>query len=482
MDSFSHEIMGSVGMESSSVHGKLQQLVANAPKKGSLDTPMMDHPRIHAITSPGAGAKLLLTLLSALVILAACGDGSSSDDADEGHRFATERRPTVQPSATLAATPVEQVLQPTSEPTIPPEEALDVRGAPQFAYFLVGEELQVYDTVARTFASVNTSEDMVILDFASSPTGDRVGVLGLLDERVVVQFFGADGEPLGDPTSMPITYMPPVVSPVASPAATPVTSRTPLRLYVSWVPQGNAVIVSGPGVMQRVSMSGVIMPISRTGVTGTVVKAIWSPMDSQVAILTQLMDGHQGVFMLDSGHDEARELEQLHLQPGQSLSNLQWLPNGLGLVLVAGNSSDGDLMNGQLYVYQFGDPVPMLVATSGQGGPAATITHAEVSPDGHSVAYVIMVRDQNEWHLHSLWVRPLKGGPGYSVPLESNEPIIDIVWTAEGLVWQQSDGRITVIDGSLTPRPLGEEPQATPAASPVGSPESTPIVDATPIG
>src|SRR5699024_7131819 len=130
---------------------------------------------------------------------------------------------------------------------------------------------------ARTFTPMNLPEEMTVLDFASSPTGDRVGVLGLVDESVTVQFYGADGESLGDSTLLPTAYVPvqvsPVASPVASPAATPaVADRTPLQLHVTWVPQGNAVVVSGPGVMQRVSMNGTIMPISRTGVTGTVVK------------------------------------------------------------------------------------------------------------------------------------------------------------------------------------------------------------------
>lgn len=478
MEPFSHENATLAGIESSRLRGKLRKLVTHSPQKGNLDSSMPDHPRLLAMKSKRKGTRMLIVMLCALTILAGCGNGSTTDTDEEGHQFATERRPTAVSTATVDSTPVAGVIPPTAEPTTDPSDALNVRGAPQFAYFLIDDGLQVYDTVARTFTAIDIPDDMSILDFASSPTGDRIGVLGLIDDGVVVQFYGADGASLGDPTNLAIAYAPLQVSPVASPVATPMTASAPLTLYVTWVPQGNAVVVSGPGVMQRVSMNGAIMPISRTGATGTVVKALWSPMDSQVAILTQLMDGHQGVFMLDSGHAEAQEQEQLHMQPGQSLSNLQWLPNGLGLVLVAGNKSDGELMNGQLYVYEFGEPVPNLVATSGQGGPAGTISHAVVSPDGHSVAYAIMVRDQNDWHLHSLWVRPLKGGGGLSIPLESNAPITTIVWTAEGLVWQQADGSLTVIDESFTPGPLGQEPIATPIASP----ESTPVVDATPRG
>lgn len=444
---------------------------------------MFVNPRKQSGNTLGIRARFLTVLLCSMMVLAACGTGSSSDSDEEGHRFAGEKRSTAVPTATSeSVTASTETLIPTAEPTMAPGDVFTLRGAPQFAYLVVDGELQVYDAAGRTFTPMNVVENLTVLDYASSPTGDRVGVLGLIGEDVVVQFYGADGESLGDPIVLSIAYMPvqpsPVASPSASPAATPAQNGSPLTLYITWVPQGNAVVVSGPGVMQRVSMSGAVMPISRTGVTGIVVKGLWSPMDSQVAIVTQMMDGHQGIFMLDSGRAEASELDMLHLDPGQSLNNLQWLPNGLGLVFVAGTSSDGALVNGQLYVYKFGEPVPTLIATSGQGGPTGTISHAAVSPDGSTVAYAIMVRDQEQWHLHSLWVRPIKGGSSIAVPLNSNAPLTNLVWTAEGLVWQQSDGSISVVDGAVIPRPLGEEPVATP----VSSPQSTPVVEVTPRG
>lgn len=426
-------------------------------------------------------ARFGIVLLLAALVLAAC--GTSSDNGEEGHQFAGDGRSTSAPTATLESTTVAETEPlPTAVPTREPADFLEVRGAPSYLYLTVDNELQVYDSASRTFTPMNLAEGFELLDYASSPTGDRVGVLGLLENGVVVQFFGADGEPLGEPTGIKVAFLPaqasPEASPIASPAATPTTDREPVTLHITWVPQRSAVVVSGPGVMQRVSVSGTVMPISRTGVTGIVVKGLWSPMDSQVAILTQMMDGHQGVFMLDNGQADANELEMLHLEPGQNLSNLQWLPNGLGLVFVAGNNDDGVLMNGQLYVYKFGGPVPTLIATSGQGGPAGTISHAMVSPDGNSVAYAIMVRDQSQWHLHSLWVRPVKGGSSISIPLNSTAPITGLLWSDEGLVWQQADGNLSVVDGDLIPRPLGEEPVATP----VSSPQSTPIVEVTPRG
>lgn len=427
--------------------------------------------------------RFLIVLLCSLVVLAGCGNGAADE---EGPRFASDRQPTAVPSENPDASPVtEAISQPAQETPSDEGDMLAVRGAPQFAYFVIDGELQVYDTVSREFTSVGIPAEMIMLDFASSPTGDRVGVLGFVDGGLVVQFFGADGEPLGDANELSLAYhaqASPVASPVATPGASPVITLespfAPPGLFVTWVPQGNAVVVSGPGVLQRVSMSGVVMPISRAGITGSVMKAFWSPMDSQVAILTQRMDGHQSVFMLESGDAEARELEILNLQPGQILSNLQWLPTGLGVVFVTGNSSNGDLMNGQLYAYQFGDPAPRLLATSGQGGPGGTITHATVSPDGHSVAYAVMVRDQNTWYLHSLWVKPISGGTGIAVPTLTNSPVTDLVWTADGLTWQQEDGSLTAVDASMEPRSLGEEPMATPVASP----GATPVIEATPRG
>lgn len=432
----------------------------------------------HFHTLHSKRTRLATILLVFLVILAGCGAESGDNDGDDGRRFVNEPGSTKTSTEPAASTPVINSPTPRPQSTVPPEDALSLRGAPHFIYLELNGDLQVYDTITREFRVVNIPDHMTIIDFASSPTGDRVGVLGTVSESVVVQFYGADGEPLGGPNVLPYLQVPGAASPIASPAATPTSSQIQRKISISWVPQGNSVVVSGPGVLQRISMSGVIMPLSRAGVTGSVLEALWSPMDSQLAILTELGEGHQGVFVLDSGTAEARELEVLHLQPEQGLSNLQWLPNGLGLLVVAGNNNNGEVMNGQIYVYQFDNDVPKLVATSGQGGPAATISHAVVSPDGHAVAYAVVVRDGDRWVLHSLWVKPIKGGPALSIPVESSSPITSIHWTAEGLVWQQENGTVTVIDKSLQPRPLGEAPVGTPAASPGASPVS----EATPVG
>lgn len=435
-------------------------------------------------------------LMCSALVLAACGGDSGDSTADDADRRFVTDRPTASATTVTTPTAVVAVDEPTAVPTISTRYLVVPRGAPGIVYLMVEGMLQVYDVNERSFTPVDLPADLTLLDFTSSPTGDRLGVLGLVNGDVTVQFYGADGLPLSEPVVLPVNYAhAPAGSPVASPAATASPVATPMAtpassstamLNIDWIPQGNAVLVSGPGVLQRVSINGTIMPVSRTGATGTVTSAIWSPMDSQVVIQTHQPNGDQAVFLLNSGHDEATEIDVLHDSLGPSITNLQWLPSGLGLVMVAGSVQDGAVMNGQLYVYRFGEPVPMLVATSGQGGPTGTISHAVVSPDGQSVAYAIMVRDVDEWRLHSLWVRPLRGGPAVSIPLATNAPITAMFWSSEGLVWQQSDGEVSVVDGDLQPRPLGEAPVASPVASPqatpVGSPEATPIDYATPRG
>lgn len=430
--------------------------------------------------------RLVIILFWTGVAVAACGGETTQDpgEGEGGRRFVTEQRPTTVATVpgTLVPTTVVEVSQPTLAPTVSAQQLLVPRGAPGFVYLRDDAGLVVYDANLRSFTPVAVPDGVRVHDFSSSPTGDRVGVLGLQDGRVHVQFFGAGGEPLGDQIALAVALTPLTTgSPVASPVASPVNEESAF-LNIDWIPQGNAVLVSGPGVLQRVSMDGAVMPVSRTGATGLVSNGIWSPMDSQVVIQTETADGHHSVFVLDSGHDEVDELEVLHDSTGSSVTNLQWLPSGLGLILVAGNMDQGDLMNGQLYVYRFGDLVPMLLATSGQGGPAATITHAVVSPDGNSVAYTIMVRDLDEWFVHSLWVRPLRGGAAVSIPVASDAPVTSLAWSTEGLVWQQADGSISVVDGQLHPRPLGQEPPATPSATPLASPVASPVWQSTPRG
>ncbi|MCA9832389.1 MAG: hypothetical protein KC435_00420 [Thermomicrobiales bacterium] len=416
--------------------------------------------------------KSSLVLLCLAIVLASC--GSSEDDG--GPQFVNDPRPTSTVSATATTAPTAPPTA-TAAATQSASRLLDTRSAPRFVYLTINDVLTSYDTANRVFTTLDVSEDMSVVDYAASPTGDRVGILAVRSNRLVVQFYGADGAALSD---FILLSVPPVVQVQATPeSATPVVlipDRSD-QMHIDWVPQGNAVIVSGPGVSQHVSMSGAVMPISRTGTSGDVVRAIWSPMDSQIAIQTRTQNGDQRVYMLDMGHDEATELDLFSDESGMVLSNLQWLPSGLGLVVVAGTLSDGVVMHGQLYVYRFADEEPTMLATSGQGGPNATITHAAVSPDGHSVVYAVMVNDAGGWYLHSLWVKSIKGGPAVEIPTTSAAPITSLQWSDEGVIWQQADGTLMVVGKSLEPRPLGTEPQATP----VSTPQATPVND-TPVG
>ena len=425
--------------------------------------------------------RTVAVLASLMLVLAAC----NGDIEDDGPQFVNDPRPTT--TATVAATPTDDAPAPptaAAAPTQDPGDLLETRSAPRFVYLIIDSVLTSYDSFTRAFVPLDIGTGIALVDHTASPTGDRAAILAVQNNRLVVQFFGADGLPLGAPILLSVPALPNVT---ATPTDGTAQARIPDRadqMHIDWVPQGNAVLVSGPGVSQHVSMSGAVMPISRTGALGTVVKAIWSPMDSQVAIQTQLMDGSQHLYMLNTGHDEATELTALDSLNAQSLSNVQWLPSGLGLVMVAGSTTDGVVMHGQLYVYRFDEATPTLVATSGQGGPNATITHAVVSPDGHSVVYAVMVNDLGDWYLHSLWVKSIKNGSAVEIPTTSAAPITSLQWSAEGVVWQQADGTTNVVDTGLEPRSLGSEPPATPEASSTNgaTPVASPEVNATPVG
>lgn len=420
--------------------------------------------------------RLAVMALACVVILAACGNEGEED----GRIFTTDPVPTALPTD---PPPTQTIIEePTSDVAeVPTADVFEIRGAPRVIYLENQGKLTAYDTTERAFTEISIPEGYQLQDYAASPTGDRVGVLLSHDNTVGVQFFGADGELLGSEIPLNIPAMPgntasPVSSPVASPAANPVAAPSWSIVQVSWIPQGNGLLVSGPAGLLQVSMNGRVMPITRTGVNGTVTDAVWSPMDSQVAIQAQMPDGTDAVYLLKTGDNIAEELSAFHNRDGAAITNLQWLPNGRGTVLVVGERTAMGVMNGQLYVYRFDEATPMLIATSAQGGPAATISHIAVSPDGLNVAYSVSVLDGDTWRLHSLWLRPTRGGPAMQVPLNRNAELSSLQWSAEGLVWQFEDGAAMVFDGDTPPRVLGEAPipPATPMATPVSSPQATP--------
>lgn len=420
------------------------------------------------------------------LIIVAC--GTSSGTVDDNRQFANEavtRTPdtaaTVTPTAVLDvdATPATRAHEAS------PEALLRSRGAPSTLYIEAGDRLlslSIRDGAAVA-TPINVPSRYHILGFDASPAGDRVAVL-LADthDDAALALFSREGKMLGGPISV-----------LRGDSATPEAKETrSTRYFVDWSPQGADVLVSDGRSLETVHASGEVAPIRIEEFDGQLLNATFSPQGSRVALHFQYEDGSGHVFVRDLVTGKTRELRALSTSANEGLTNLQWLPNGVGLVYVRGPLDRGIVTNGQAYVYRLGQERAEVVATPGRGGPSATITDVAVSPDGHSVAYVISLLDGSTWSFHSMWVRSLDGSGSYQVPVVPRGVVGHVAWVNGGISWEQrrdssapgqvlitgTNGLPVVILNTATSRIVatpGATPVGSPAATPVGSPAATPI-------
>jgi hypothetical protein len=422
---------------------------------------------------PGSRVQLVGVLLALAIALAACGS-----DAEDNRRFANE--PVTERPATTTPLPVEQgEPTATAAPLASPVTLLTTRGAPDTLYTVANDDL-----VALTMGlggpveqRIDLPDDRPLLGFDASPSGDRVAALvGPAADQgsgMSLLFYDRAGKHIDEPRILP-----------APSSATPLGAESPSGVSVAWSPQGDAVLVAGARSLVNVPVSGEPEAFPLNGVGGTIRRAVWSPQGAQMAIHVMHDNTSQEVMLLNRS-GKITELPALNVEPGSSIEQLDWLPDGSGLIYLRAQLRDAVPLEGQIFTYRLAEQSPLLVATSGQGGPSATITTFAPSPDGRSVAYVIAIRNGEEWSFHSLWVRSYKQPLSYQVPVDSVAAVTRLWWIDRGLAWDQtltdsgtSPSEIVFIDTKdkptvvlqMTPEAPAATPEATPAATPVGTP------------
>lgn len=436
----------------------------------------------HDLRRPEYRLRLASGMIAAVLLLASCGDGGGDDRQFANEPVTREATPEI-PTATTSSVPTA-----TSVPMASPETLLRTRGAPDTLYTVASGQL-VSVTVSEDGTDVRPialPEGQQLIAFDGSPNGDRVAVLTGASPELSLLLYDRSGKQLQEPVNV---FVGGRGTPVASPVvAMPDADDEAASSSVTWSPQGRAVLVVGPASVVNVPVGGAPEPIDLSGVRGTIRSAAWSPQGSQLALLTLRANGSQRVVLLDR-EGQGREVAPLEANPGTSIEELQWLPDGSGLLFVRAPLVDGVPMNGQLFVYRFKEPLPTLVATSGQGGPSASITAVAPSPDGRSVAYVISIRDGERWSFHSLWVRSFRQPLAYEVPVRGAAAVSTVWWVDRGLAWDEmvrldeaspreivflSDKRGPTVLLQATPTAPGATPVASPGATPVGTPIASP--------
>jgi len=414
-------------------------------------------------------------VLVVAVMLAACGS-----EAQDDRRFANEPVATRAATETPAATEVTEPTA-TSMPLASPETLLTTRGAPDTLYTLSTGDLIAFtpDSDGGSTTTIDLPDERSPLDADASPSGDRVAVLvGPKDGAagdVSLLIYDRAGEQIETPRT---------VFDGTAASATPDATAAEDRFSITWSPQGDAVLVAGAEALVNVPISGEPEPIALDGVAGTIRRAVWGPQGTDVALLVAQSDSAQEVLLLRRD-GKVKEVPALTTEPGMSIEHLGWLPDGSGLIFLRSQVTDGVPMGGQISIYRFAEDSTTLLATAGQGGPSAAITSVALSPDGRSVAYVISIRDGEQWAFHSLWIRSVKQPLAYQVPVDNATAVTRLWWVDRGLAWRQSiseqpdaPSQILFTSAQVPPTVVFStqqaDPDATPMASLVASPVATP--------
>lgn len=431
----------------------------------------------------------LVAVIVASLMLTACGGNATG--VKEDRQFASNANsgkhlePTVIPTATTISSQATTVTS-----TASPGVLLKTRGAPSTSYVFLNNKIIALSpgSHSATPIAIGIPKGQRLLGYDSSPSGDRVALVtapkspdgdGPLPTAMFI--FGREGKQIGPSRTLFV---------LAKAAATPVPGAIPaVQVSVAWSAQGDQILVSSPaGQLVTVPVEGNPQPIAIAGIKGTVLRASWSPRGGSVLLVIRDEKQHGSIALVTPKAFKGKiqtiwpRSDEAHLK---SVESAEWLPDGSGVMFTQSEIQDGAPVEAQLFELTLVGKGPVVIATAGRAGPSAAISAFAISPDGKSVAYTIVRPNGNGWSFHSMWIRSIREGTIYPVPvLSSAVGVSDLKWSSAGLIWKQDgpdaqghmvpdvmlaghDGSITVLATTRTslgtPSPLPASPEATPA-------------------
>jgi hypothetical protein len=274
--------------------------------------------------------------------------------------------------------------------------------------------------------------------------------------------------------------------------ATPVGGPTG-RDVVDWSPQANRLLVAlaGGGVID-VPLDGTPALLLRPDQAPAPLDAAWSPAGDAVAFVGQPAGASgAGLYVADTTKTPV-QVKAIVAAPsgiGPSVVAMAWHPNGRSLLFTRTGPSNDPRLGGDLFQVPPSGGTPRLVAAAGRAGPVSGIVDFAPSPDGRAVAFVVALPGDPLPEFHSLWVQQIGTPSALRLTVPPGTSVVNVWWTAAGLVWEAVPGTAVQPREPAAPRALTHylstgietravyqaQPPATPVASPVGSPVASPV-------
>lgn len=415
------------------------------------------------------------TFSGVVIVLAGCSNDSSTP---EDRRFAND--PTVEQTGSSETPTAPSAPTSESEPTGPiasPSSILRSRGAPDIVYLLHDNTITSVSIETRqsTIASWSATDSQSIVTIDDAPDGSQVAAL-------VVPAEGGASVVIYDAAGTVVTQIDDLIDLTAM-RATPVSDgtggvQTPnFSFTLGWSSLGDQILLgSSDGQLLTIPVAGGD-PIRYDDVASRVgmQNARWSPDGRSIgALIRDASDVGRIVVLTPEGStlSATEVVGRENLPVGFSVEQFSWNVDGTSLFYVVADRTEGEALGGQLFELLLEQNMPVLITTSGRGGPSGTIASFTPSPDGRSIAVVIAISDDQSFDFHSLIVKSLRNGSTYDVPIGSLNAVPTIWWASDGLLWEQptdagpmftlsqQDERQEPLNGG--PREGTPVPQATP--------------------
>jgi dipeptidyl aminopeptidase/acylaminoacyl peptidase len=243
--------------------------------------------------------------------------------------------------------------------------------------------------------------------------------------------------------------------PIYGPVSTTGTVATIEDLDWSWDGQQLAAILSN-GTIATMRFDPAdpfrtrppLEPIQVPQDVGTLTMLGWAPGGAGIAYVLDAEDDST-LFATPIG-DDALPVISSDSGSSRHVRTFDWLPGRGRIAFVEEASGRASPLSDSIFTIAPDGTSLELLVSSGQFAPAASVMHLSAGPDGRTLAFTVHAPDaRGQQAFQSLWILTIDSGELQQVPVETGYRVVDLTWTASGLIWRGIDRNArTPADGS----------------------------------
>lgn len=425
-----------------------------------------------ALSEAARNVARLVAVVLVTLVLAGC-----ADDAED-RRFANEPIPTEDLVAQPTLPPsVIADRQPTVAATpLTTEQLLQSAGTATHLWWRSGDSLLAVDIAGGEPVRVAELPTAGVLDWKTTPTGDRAAVLIATDGAILARVIGLDGA----------TVLEAKLASFAS--GTPVPAGAG-HYHVAWSAAGDRLLVSlATGGILDVAADGAVRTLLNPSQARSPRSVAWSPSGEAIAYVDAGDTGSgTGLYVASVESLPVDPVMLIRPIPGSSrqIDDIAWTAGSSGIVYSLRAADANVSLGGDVFAISVTGGTPRLIGSAAATTQGGSVGAFAVSADGRAIAYAVEAPSDAGVEYLGLVVRQIDGEASAEVTGTAGAQITGVTWTAAGPAWVAwplgpdqepitvaragSDGAVSVIFQVAPPAP-----PATPVASPVGSPVASP--------